>query len=726
LSQEQVLKRLANLGFDQVDAQVYVYLAKKGVQQASEIRKAAKLTKQQLYPSLKRLQSKGIVNSTIEHPARFSALPFEKVLDIFIKAKVEEIQTLQQSKAEILSNWQNLKIEDDKSEKFTVIEGRSYIYSKIQQMIQETRNQVLTITTIPTLAQANQRDIFDTSYNNLLKSKIQFRFLAELSKENIHIIKALLKETSNSMLDVEGRNPDFGLTLFPQMLVRDEEEVLFFTKPRTETSIIEKDDVCLWTDCITLVKAFVSVFDDLWRSSTDVQEKITEIETGKVTPKEVIIEYHEMAKKKYNKIVKSAREDILIMTSSKGLVEFCKNVALSNELTEKGVAVRIMAPIISKNFRFAEQLSKSCSIKHVPPNYVPTTIVDGKHLLQFKNPAQKNKPPDSSPHFESMLYTNDPEYVQKMKTMLNEIWKNANPPSTDNLQSIFGTGIRSHSAYFPGAIRSPGPSGTFQPLPPAEPTKRGTYITIEVVDEDPLGKLKEQDVLNEIVHAQKASPKKAPSLCKIYSSQAIAVIHPPDFFQLPPMLIRVHHVEKHSTFGAEDVILINLWLETTSGPAFVPVAVLSDSPTAQARWGKHAGATPANSNVLTAKRDEIQIRIHGNTLFAGWTIPITLYPSEYILPPACMLIEGYGDVITEAYSVVQPTGGKFTAKQNGFNAFVTFMHPSSKYSGPGTDGFLVRDFLMEVTPEFVKGFNPKLETKLIEKKKHNEKSPVNH
>ena len=717
MSQEQVLKMLANLGFDIVDATVYVYLAKKGMQKASEIRKATKLTKQQLYPSLKRLQSKGIVSSTIEHPARFSAMPFEKVLDLFIQAKIEETRRLQQSKVEILSNWQNLRIEDGKSEKFTVIEGRSYIYSRIQQMIQEARNHVLAITTIPTLAQADQHDIFDASYNNPLKSKIQFRFLAELSEENTHITKALLKETANSKLDFEGRNPDLGLTLFPQMLVRDEDEALFFTKPRTETSIIEKDDVCLWTDCKTLVKAFIAVFDDLWRSSADIREKITEIETGKPTPKEVIIEDPEMAKKKYNKIVKSAKEDILIMTSSKGLFEFCKNPPLPNEWTEKGVAVRIMAPIISENFEVAEQLSKLCSVKHVPPNYVPTTIIDGKHLFQFKKPNPKNKPPDSSPHFESTLYTNDPEYVQKMKTMLNEIWKNANPPSTDNLKSIFGTGIRSHSAYFPGAIRSPGPGGTFQPLPPADPTKKGTYAVIEVFDEDPLGKLKEQDVLNEIIHAQKSSSKKTPGICKIYSSQAIAVIHPPDFFKLPPMLIRVHHIEKHSTYGDEDVIMINLWLETTSGPAYVPVAVLSNSPTAQARWGKHANATPACSNVQIAKKDELQIRIHGNTLFAGWTAPIMLYPSEYILPPACMLIEGYGDVKTETYSVIQPTGGKFTAKQNGFDAFVTFMHPSSKYSGPGTDGFLVRDYVMEVTPQFVEGFHPKMETKLIEKRR---------
>jgi len=716
LSQEQVLKMLSNLGFDQVDAKVYVYLAKKGMRKAIEIRKATKLTKQQLYPSLKRLQSKGIVSSTIEHPARFSAMPFETVLDLFIKAKIEETRTLQQSKAEILSNWQNLKIEDSKSEKFTVIEGRSYIYSKIQQMIQETRNQIITITTIPTLVQANQRDIFDTSYNNSLKSKIQFRFLAELSKENIHIIKDILKETSSSMLDFEGRNPDLGLTLFPQMLVRDKEEALFFTNPRTETSIIEKDDVCLWTNCKTLVKAFIAVFDDLWRSSTDIQEKIAEIETGKVMPKEVIIEDHEIAEKKYNKIMKSAREDILIMTSSKGLIDFWKNVPQPNEFLEREIAIKIMAPIINENMEAAQQLAKFCSVRHVPPNYVPTTIIDEKYLFQFKKPNQEKLPLDSSPSFEKTLYTNNPEYVLKTKTMLLEIWKHSSPVSADNLKSKFGTGVRSQSGYFPGAICSPGPDGTFNPLPPADLSKKDRYIVAEFIDEDPLGKLKEQEVLNEIITAKKSPPKKQHGSCKVYSSQAIALIHPPEFFKLPPMIIRIHHIEKHSTFGAEDVIMVNLWCETASGPAYVPVAVLSNRPEALIIWGKHFEAAPAGQNVQVAKKDELEIRVHGNTLFAGWTVPIQLYPAEYVLPPSCILIEGYGEVKTEAYSIGPPSGGKFTARQNGFNAFVTFMHPSSKYSGPGTDGFLVRDYVMEVTPEFAKGFHPKLETKLIEKR----------
>jgi sugar-specific transcriptional regulator TrmB len=717
LSQEQVLKTLANLGFDNIDAQIYVYLAKKGMKKASEVINALKLTKQQLYPSLKRLQSKGIISSTIEHPARFSAIPFEKVLDLYIKAKIEETRILQHSKAEILSNWENLKLDDGISAKFTVIEGRSYIYSKIHQMIQETRNQVLAITTVPALRQADQRDIFDANHKNTLRSRIRFRFLAELSEQNVHAMKAFLNETANAKFKIEGRNPDLGLTLFPHMFIKDEEEAVFFVKPRTETSMIEKDDVCLWTDCKTLVKAFTAVFEELWCNSTDVQEKITEIETDKPTQKTFIIGNSEIAKKKYNKTMNSAKEDILIMTSSQGLIEYWKNKQQIKKWTEKAVTVKIMAPIVNENIKVAEQLSRLCSVKHVPPNYRSTTIIDGKHLFQFQKSTQEKQPFDSVPNFENTLYTNHPDYLQKTKNMLNEIWKNSNPPSAENLKSIFGTGVRSHSTYFPGAIRSPGPDGTFHPLPPNDPAKKGDYSVIEIVNEDPLGKLKEQDVLNEIINSQNSSPKNQPGILRVYSSQAIAIIHPPDFFELPPMLIRVHHIEKHSTFGGEDVIMINLWLETPSGPAYVPVVVFSDSPQAPARWGKHSEATPANRNVQLAKKDELQVWVHGNTLFAGWTVPIHLYPSEYILPPACILIEGYGNVKTEAYSVVQPTGGKFTAKQNGFDAFITFMHPTSKYSGPGTDGFLVRDFVMEVTPQFCKDFHPTLETKLIEKKK---------
>jgi sugar-specific transcriptional regulator TrmB len=97
-----------HLGFSERDAEVYVFLATEGPQKRRSIAEALNLYKQQLYRSLKSLQSRGMINATLEHPALFSAVPLEKVLDMFIKAKTEQARALQESREELLSSWRAL------------------------------------------------------------------------------------------------------------------------------------------------------------------------------------------------------------------------------------------------------------------------------------------------------------------------------------------------------------------------------------------------------------------------------------------------------------------------------------------------------------------------------------------------------------------------------------------------------------------------------------------
>jgi sugar-specific transcriptional regulator TrmB len=683
MSQEQVLNTLTGFGLTNIDAAVYIFLAKKGPKKALDIRKALKLTKEQLYSSLRNMKGKGIISSTIEHPARFSALPFEKVLDLFIKAQMEETRRLEKNKEDILSNWQNLKIaENDTSPKFTVVEGRSYIYSRIQQMIQEAKERVLAITTIPGLMQADQQGIFDAGFHHPLKLKIQFHFIAELSKQNVHVMEALLKETANSKLEVEGRNPDLGLKLFPQMIIRDEEEALFFVRPKTETSIIDTDDVCLWTDCKTLVQAFTSVFEELWQNGTEMSKKIIEIETGELTPRTCIIADAKIAEKKYFETLHSAKEEIAIMTSSKGIFEIWEQIALVEKWKQNGVSIKIIAPIVRENFGAAEQLSKICEVRHAPTNYLGTTIVDGKSLFQFKMRSPDKKNLESIPNFEYTFFTNDLEYVEKSRNAFNDIWKNALPPSSATLESV---------------LVPYGPSLTPLPkniLPTREKTSDATIDEVK-----PLGATAEKDILNKILNAQKTRAKNPTNgTTRMYATVATAIIHTPEYFKLPDMMIFIQKLEKHSTNGAEDALIIFLWLETPTGYAYVPVALAGDNPRSQSIRQKLFAGAPAAKNFQLLKKDEIQIRVHGNTLFAGWTVPIQLYPPQYVLPPACILIEGYGDVKSTAVSLQYISGYKSQIEENYFDAFVTFFHPTSKYSGPGTDGRFVRDFIATSTP----------------------------
>jgi hypothetical protein len=81
LSHERVLKALVSLGLSRRAAEVYVFLATKGP------------------------QKKRIVRAARDCSALYSALPFEKAIDLLLEAKRKEAQSIEQNKEEILFEW---------------------------------------------------------------------------------------------------------------------------------------------------------------------------------------------------------------------------------------------------------------------------------------------------------------------------------------------------------------------------------------------------------------------------------------------------------------------------------------------------------------------------------------------------------------------------------------------------------------------------------------------
>ena len=95
------------------------------------------------------------------------------------------------------------------------------------------------------------------------------------------------------------------------------------------------------------------------------------------------------------------------------------------------------------------------------------------------------------------------------------------------------------------------------------------------------------------------------------------------------------------------------------------------------------------------KNDEFQVRVHGNTLFAVWTVPLVIKSPNYILPPCCLLLEGVGKVKTGRLAFLYKNGFRNKIEFNALEASVTFYHPSSQYEGPGIDGIFFRDYVGE-------------------------------
>jgi hypothetical protein len=166
-------------------------------------------------------------------------------------------------------------------------------------MINEAKNQLSLISTVTGLVRADRFGLLDSDLTRPRLYNIQFRLLTHISEENANLMQALLKETPKTELRFEIRNPNLGGGLFPQMVIRDEEEVMFFINPKVDSASPEQDTLCLWTNCKSLIHSFLAMFEDVWRNSTDIEKKITELKTGKVTLKTYLINDSAVIEKKY-------------------------------------------------------------------------------------------------------------------------------------------------------------------------------------------------------------------------------------------------------------------------------------------------------------------------------------------------------------------------------------------------------------------------------------------
>ena len=196
------------MGFSDKEAQIYIYLGKRGPQKGGTIAKQLKINKGQVYRTLKALQKNGSVESTLEYPARFIAVPLQNVIDAFIKLKRQEVDLIEEIKKELVNDWNKIRqIEVDSSfEKFSVIEGEKKVFHKISQMIKEAKKELLTIVSVNALLKADHYGIFEDLSDHPMKNRLKFRFLTQLTNNYLKPIQMILKKIEPE-LDFKGKDP---------------------------------------------------------------------------------------------------------------------------------------------------------------------------------------------------------------------------------------------------------------------------------------------------------------------------------------------------------------------------------------------------------------------------------------------------------------------------------------------------------------------------------------
>jgi sugar-specific transcriptional regulator TrmB/CBS domain-containing protein len=437
LSEKDILKFLQNLSFSKREVQVYMFLAKSGAQSTSFVAKRLKMERVQAYRTFKKLQEKGFIEATLERPTRFTVVPFINLLESFIEAKKGEVENLSSQKESLLASWQTVSApeSDYTVAKFSVINGKKKIHVKMLSMIDEAQKGVYVFTTGLGVIQEDIGGVFDAVVDAAKNREIQFKIIADISKENFRIMERLNKRIASENAKVDTRHLHLNSRYFPRFLIKDDEEAILYASSGDETSILNIEDEGLWINdkmFISILKAF---FSQMWQIGVEADRRIEELKTGIPIGETIVIKDPGEAWQRVEQMLDQAKEDVILITSSQSLINLIEKDPFEKH-HKAGVKFRLMAPIDLDNLDAAKKLSANYEIKHVPINYMTMMLVDDRNLFMFKSAPLNDFSDESFFYLNETFFTNDRRSIERVSEMLNDTWKRGMDISEINSQAV--------------------------------------------------------------------------------------------------------------------------------------------------------------------------------------------------------------------------------------------------------------------------------------------------
>jgi sugar-specific transcriptional regulator TrmB len=241
-------------------AKVYLFLSKIGIKTASEISKALRIPRTETYHLLSTLQQKGIIFSIFGKPTKFNAVGIEESIEILVNNEKNRINELQAGKESLIRLWNILpkygeSDEGQQENKFQSLQGRNSILVKLEQMIKESKENILVLGT-----EADFKKFYFTEFSEFLnKTKSDLKILVDESGGVPHIFEDV---PDKSIKKIEDKNrEDFCF------IIKDNQEVIFFI-----TNKDVKDMLAVWTDSKAFVTTLRSLFSLMWKKSHHFNE----------------------------------------------------------------------------------------------------------------------------------------------------------------------------------------------------------------------------------------------------------------------------------------------------------------------------------------------------------------------------------------------------------------------------------------------------------------------
>ncbi len=142
---ESLIERLTDIGLDEKEASVIILLSTSEPMKASTVGRMVGISRMDSYNTLKRLQERGLVMSTLDKPMRFAGLEIEEIFQQLINHEEQELRRIKSHLDEFKKGNRSTFRPEGSTQKepiFTVVKERSYVHAAMERVIDDSENSV--------------------------------------------------------------------------------------------------------------------------------------------------------------------------------------------------------------------------------------------------------------------------------------------------------------------------------------------------------------------------------------------------------------------------------------------------------------------------------------------------------------------------------------------------------------------------------------------------------
>ena len=146
LSKDEIFTSLIHFGLEEIDAKIYVGLLQMGSVTVGTMAQKLDVDRGKAYRSLNKLRNMGVISTTFSNPTIVNAIEPSEALTSVIQKKEDEIIMLQKLARTLVDELRNFEREASPTDlsSFSIVQGRSNIYTRIGKLIQESTDKIHT------------------------------------------------------------------------------------------------------------------------------------------------------------------------------------------------------------------------------------------------------------------------------------------------------------------------------------------------------------------------------------------------------------------------------------------------------------------------------------------------------------------------------------------------------------------------------------------------------